>query len=216
MGVLGVNNNSGVDHYYQNKTVTTKKTDSQNNTEQVHRNSIMVNGLYVNVDPTGEIARKAFLEETMRQINESICKVQSYYAKANEENMSFDNSYNHLLEKYNSNYNKLFKSPYFRSDMTEAERQMAYRQEYAMLSGKGFANLSDPYAWASSGGVPDRDKQIDDAVQAALDQRREELLKEVSGESTKEEYMSKYLEKFAQRYTSIEQSEKMGELNLQA
>lgn len=37
-----------------------------------------------------------------------------------------------------------------------------------MLNGKGFVNLSDSYAWASSGGVPDREKQLEDAVQAAI------------------------------------------------
>lgn len=41
---------------------------------------------------------------------------------------------------------------------------MAFDQELAMLEGRGIANLSDPYAWASFGGVPDREKQLEDAV----------------------------------------------------
>lgn len=152
-----------------------------------YRNAIMVNGLAINVDPTGEIANKAFWAEKSRQINESISKVQNYYAEA---------------------YN-------FRSDMTEAERKMAFEQELAMHAGRGFTNLSDSYAWAASGGVPDREKQLEDAVQSALDKRRKEMLKEVGSESTYEEYLKKTMDDYMSRYTKIQPSDQMGEMNLQ-
>lgn len=235
MGISGVSNNSYVNNYYQNKAnkveretapedvqqeQTTKKAESEATTPSVtkplYRNAIMINGLAVNVDPTGEIANKAFWAEKSRQINESICKVQSYYAEAHKETMSFENPYNHLLAKYNSNMYKLFKSPYFRSDMTEAERKMAFDQELAMLEGRGVANLSDPYAWASSGGVPDREKQLEDAVQSALDKKREEMLQEVGGESTYEEYFQKTVDNFMSHYTTMQPADKMDEMNLQA
>ncbi len=235
MSISGVSNNSYVNNYYQNKTGSSKRETVQEDVQQepiiekektettqptvtnpTYRNSIMVNGLYVNIDPTSEVARKAYFEERARQIEESTCKVQSYYAKEHEETMSFDNPFNHLLEKYNSKVYKLFKSPYFRSDMTEAERKMAFEQECAMLEGRGFYDLNDPYAWASSGGVPDRQKQLDDAVQAALDKRRKERLEEVGGESTYEDYFSKSMTEFTARYSNIDQSEKMGQINFQA
>lgn len=230
MGISGISGNPYANIYNQNKETASSKKTAQDDrkqeqvsesketatTQPAYRNTIMVNGLYRNVDPTGEIASKAYFEELARQINESICKIQTYYAKAHEENMSFENPYNHILEKYNSNVYKLFKSPYFRSDMTEAERKMAFDQEMCQLRGEGFANLSDSYAWASSGGVPARDKQLEDAVQAAFDKRREEMLKEVGGESTYEEYSSKILERFTARYTNLQETEKMGEINLRA
>lgn len=178
--------------------------------------SIMVNGLYVNVDPTGEIARKAYWEELARQINESVNKVLSYYAAADEENRSYQNPYNHLLDKYNSNVYRLFGSPYFRFDMSENERNMAYNQERAILEGRGFYNMSDLYVWASSGGVPDRQKQFDDAVDAALAKRREEMLKEVGGESTAEDYQRKVKEEFEARFMNISQCEEMGTISLRA
>lgn len=230
MGISSVGCNTYTNSYYQKKMDTAPKEVVQDDVkkEQViesketaavkptYPNSIMINGLYTNVDPTGEIAHKAYIEELFRQINESISKVQSYYAKAHKENMSYDDPYNHIVEKYNSYDHELFKSPYFRSDMSEAERKMAFDQECAMLRGQGFANLSDPYAWASSGGVPDRDKQLKDAVQAALDKRREEMLKEIGGESTYAECERKIMEKVQARYTNMQESDKMGEINLKA
>lgn len=73
MGISGVSNNSYVNNYYQNKNdkvaretapedaqqeQTTKKAESEATTPSVtkplYRNAIMINGLAVNVDPTGE------------------------------------------------------------------------------------------------------------------------------------------------------------------
>lgn len=208
MGISGVSNNTYGNNDYQNKVRAAEKKAASQETQQeqikptackpTYRNAIMVNGLAVNIDPAGEIANKAFWAEKSRQINESICKVQSYYAEAHKETLDFENN-----------------SPYFRSDMTEAERKMAFEQKLAMHAGKGFANLSDPYAWAASGGVPDREKQLEDAVQSALDKRKKEMLKEVGGESTYEEYLKKTMDDFMAHYTKIQPSDKMGELNLQ-
>lgn len=203
MEIAGIKNNSCVNSYYLNKADKTNKEVGKDGiqqeqsdekeemtqplmTQSTYRNAIMVNGLSVNVDPTGEIAWKAFWKEKSRQLNEAACKVQSYYAEAHKENR------------------------------TEAERQMAFEQEKAILNGKGFVNLSDSYAWASSGGVPDREKQLEDAVQAALAKRRREMLEEVGGESTYEEYFDKIMEKFTAYHIDIEQSEKMGQIDFQA
>ena len=245
MSVSSVSNNPYMNNYYQSKTGKTGREAVQEDTKQEmqtdvvdaektettdtgktgttqtsasdfqYPNSIMRDGLYVNVDPKGEIARKAWLEEFARQINESISKVKNYYAEAHKETMSHDDPYNHLLAKYNSKFNELFPSPYFRSDMSEEERDMAFHQELAMLNGNGVYNLSDPYAWASSGGVPDREKQLDDAVQAALDKRREEMLEEYGGETTREDHLKKTFADFMDRYDPAK-AVKMGELNLKA
>lgn len=204
--------NSNENNTNKNNKDVTEKNSKSTSSDSIYRNCIMIKGLYQNVDPTGEIRRKAYLEELMRQINESISKVQSYYAKEMDDNKSFDNPYNHMLEKYNSHCYKLFGSPYFRSDLSEEERDMAFEQERAILEGRGFYNLSDPYVWAAYGGVPDREQQLNDAIQAALDQRKKELLEEYGGETTAEEYQDQMKKEFQARCSNRSQAKCMGEV----
>ena len=67
-------------------------------------------------------------------------------------------------------------SPYYRADMSEAEREMALRQEKALLLG-GRVTLGDPYALASSGGTLNI-KDIDQIAHQAAHDRIDELINE--------------------------------------
>lgn len=67
-------------------------------------------------------------------------------------------------------------SPYYRADMSEAERKMALHQERAMLSGTR-ADLGDPYALTSSGG-PINIKEADRIAYQAAHDRIDELINE--------------------------------------
>lgn len=108
------------------------------------------------VDPDGSIYAKAYAESIVMQYQEAEKNIMEYYSGAHKENLSFDNPYNHIYAKYISN--DLFpESRYFRSDMSEQERKMAFYQERAMLWGS-HVNLNDPYALASYGGVLTMDK----------------------------------------------------------
>lgn len=108
------------------------------------------------VDPDGSIYAKAYAESIVMQYQEAEKNIMEYYSGAHKENLSFDNPYNHIYAKYISN--DLFpESQYFRSDMSEQERKMAFYQERAMLWGS-HVNLNDPYALASYGGVLTMDK----------------------------------------------------------
>lgn len=65
-----------------------------------------------------------------------------YYSKAVAIDRTFDNPKQHILDKYKNS-----KSPYFRSNLTEDERQIAYYNESAFLNkgeGVGFWN-QDPF-----------------------------------------------------------------------
>ena len=75
--------------------------------------------------------------------------IEGYYAEAHAENSSYPflQGLEHIAEKY-----KRPDSGIFRSDLTEAQRNMAYRQERALLTGARLT-LFDPYALASVGGV---------------------------------------------------------------
>lgn len=55
------------------------------------------------------------------------------YQKINEQNKRFEDPYRHIADKYKNPY-----SPYFRSDLTDKERQAAYSMEMSWASdGKG-------------------------------------------------------------------------------
>lgn len=92
-------------------------------------------------------------------------KIANYYAEAHKENLSFDIPYNHIVAKY-----KFPDSPYYRADMSEEEREMAFYQERALLFGGDF-QLNDPYALAGTGKDGNFDQAIDKAVQEKLNQK---------------------------------------------
>ena len=100
------------------------------------------------VDPDGSVYAKAYMESLAAQYEDVRQTIESYYAEGHQENLRFANPYNHLVEKY-----KYSGSPYFLSDMSQAQRDMAFRQEEALLRG-GRVALNDPWALAASGGVP--------------------------------------------------------------
>lgn len=118
------------------------------------------------VDPDGSVRAKAYMESLVSQCESMRRTVEDYYQEGHQENLSFSNPYNHLVEKY-----KYSGSPYFRGDMDQAQRDMAFRQEEALLRG-GRVALNDPWALAASGGAPkeeDLEKTARDYAQSVID-----------------------------------------------
>lgn len=78
---------------------------------------------------------------------------------------------NYLSMKY-TEFGLRMGSPYYRADMSEAERKMALYQEKALLLG-GRVTLGDPYALASSGGtinIKDADRIAHQAARDRIDE----------------------------------------------
>ena len=113
------------------------------------------------VDPDGSIYGAAYVESVVSQYQDALSNIEDYYANAHQENLAFEIPYNHVVLKYN-----IPDSPYFRSDLSKAEREMSFQQETALLRG-GNLILKDPYALASSGGILDAKKVEATARQAA-------------------------------------------------
>ena len=130
------------------------------------------------VDPDGKIYSLTYVESLLRQYQCAENTIKEYYAKAHQDNLSqgsITDSMNYLSMKY-TEFGLRMGSPYYRADMSEAERKMALYQEKALLLG-GRVTLGDPYALASSGGtinIKDADRI---AHQAARD-RIDELISE--------------------------------------
>lgn len=132
------------------------------------------------VDPDGLIYSTTYIRALVSQYQEVESTIKAYYAEAHQENLSFANPYAHILHKY-----RMPDSSDFNSAMTPAEREMAFRQERALLRGDHVA-LNDPYALASSGGalrVQDADKIARQTAQDKIDeliQARKEALESES------------------------------------
>lgn len=208
MGISGINN------HYDNRSTNNYRTRSNSIKEEgdvknpdsgvekdqtnpsskegtsikMYPHEVMINGLVMSVDPKGEIANRTYFEEFAKQVKETNTIIQNYYAEAHKENLSFDIPYNHIVAKY-----KFPDSPYYRADMSEEEREMAFYQERALLFGGGF-QLNDPYALAGTGKDGNFDQAIDKAVQEKLNQKREGFLEKAGGESTYEASLQKMLE----------------------
>lgn len=106
------------------------------------------------VDPDGAIYARAYVESLATQYENAKNTIEQYYASAHKDNLAQGSeaaAMNYLTLKYTKLGFEL-DSPYYRSDMSEAERQMALRQERALLLG-GRVTLGDPYALQSSGGM---------------------------------------------------------------
>lgn len=123
------------------------------------------------VDPDGMIYSKTYIETLVGKYEKAAATIEAYYTEAHQENLSFDQPYTHLLQKY-----KMPESPYFRSSMSEEERELSFKQERALLWG-GRLTLKDPYALASSGGLLDAEKESEIARQAARN-HLDQLIKE--------------------------------------
>lgn len=97
---------------------------------------------------TGQTVIPSGLSALGRQIGRMVQTIEDYYREANEENLRFENPYDHICEKY-----KWSDSSYFRSDLSAAERDIRYRQEVSFLRSGTWATLNDPYAMEAEGGV---------------------------------------------------------------
>ena len=130
------------------------------------------------VDPDGKIYSLTYVESLLRQYQSAENTIEEYYAKAHQDNLSqgsITDGMNYLSMKY-TEFGLITGSPYYRADMSEAERKMALHQEKALLLG-GRVMLGDPYALASSGGIINIKDADQIAHQAARD-RIDELINE--------------------------------------
>lgn len=79
-------------------------------------------------------------------------------------------------ERYNEPIHDLLGSAFFRSDLSDAERDRAFEQEKAMLW-EGNVKLNDPYALASSGGTRHID-EVDRAARSAAQDKLDALIRD--------------------------------------
>jgi len=118
-------------------------------------------------------ARNEYKNEHRAQIKQILT---DYYSKAVEIDRTFKYPHEHILDKY-----KMSDSPYFRSDLTEEERQISYYNERAFLThgeGVGFW-LQDPIIKQTIGYI---NGGIQNAVEKAyqrekINEQFEDLLK---------------------------------------
>lgn len=122
---------------------------------------------YGGIDPDRTIARRAYMDSLVEQVNRLKQTVRDYYSEAHAENSSMPllDALRHIGNKYLDRYSN---SPEFRADMSYDERQMAYYQERSLLTGRHL-KLNDPYALASIGGPVSFFKMQEIAEQAAKD-----------------------------------------------
>lgn len=121
------------------------------------------------IDPDGSIALKTYMRAYAQPAVNARKTIEGYYAEAHAENSSYPflEGLEHIAEKY-----KRPDSGIFRSDLAEAQRDMAYRQERALLTGARLT-LFDPYALASIGGVQTAQASHQSAMQAVLEKMNE-------------------------------------------
>lgn len=121
------------------------------------------------IDPDGSIALQTYMRAYAQPAVNARKTIEGYYAEAHAENSSypFFQGLEHIVEKY-----KRPDSGIFRSDLTEAQRDMAYRQERALLIGARLT-LFDPYALASIGGVQTAQASHQNAMKAVVEKMNE-------------------------------------------
>ena len=130
------------------------------------------------VDPDGKIYSLTYVESLLRQYQCEENTIKAYYAEAHQDNLSKGSitaGRDYISLKY-TELGLLLGSPYYRADMSEAERKMAFHQETALLLGGSIA-LGDPYALASAGG-PINIKDADRIAHQAARDRIDELINE--------------------------------------
>lgn len=128
------------------------------------------------VDPEGKLYGAAFVEGIVKQYQEMETQIKDYYSKAHKENLSYEDPYRHIRQKYLADE----KSSFFKADMPQAERDWALRQERAMLWGSHVA-LNDPYALAAHGGVKHID-EIDANARQYAQSKLDQLIAEYQRE----------------------------------
>lgn len=130
------------------------------------------------VDPDGKIYGAAYVQSILEQYQCAENAIREYYSKEHQANLAkptITDGLNYLSLKY-TKFGLDMGSPHYRSEMSEAEREMAFRQEKAMLLG-GCVTLGDPYALASRGGTLNIEDVNRIAKQAARD-KIDELIRE--------------------------------------
>ena len=122
---------------------------------------------YAAVDPDNSIMAQTYIRAYAQPAMEAKKTIEDYYAAAHRENSSypFIEGLEHIAQKY-----KRPDSEIFRSDLSERQRDMYYRQERALLTGSR-VTLLDPYALASAGGV----LNMEDCRSRAMQAVREKL-----------------------------------------
>ena len=117
------------------------------------------------IDPDGSITLKTYMRAYAQPAVNARKTIEGYYAEAHAENSAYPflEGLEHIAEKY-----KRPDSGIFRSDLTQAQRDMAYRQERALLTGARLT-LFDPYALASIGGVQTAQASHQSAMQAVME-----------------------------------------------
>lgn len=121
------------------------------------------------IDPDGSIALKTYMRAYAQPTVNARKTIENYYAEAHAENSAYPflEGLEHIAEKY-----KRPGSDIFRSDLTEAQRDMAYRQERALLTGARLT-LFDPYALTSIGGIQTTQDSHAYAMQAVQEKMAE-------------------------------------------
>lgn len=121
------------------------------------------------VDPDGSIALKIYMLAYAQLAANARKTIKDYYADVHAENSSYPflEGLEHIAEKY-----KRPNSGIFRSDLTEAQRDTAYRQERALLTGAPLT-LFDPYALAAIGGVQTAQASHQNAMQVVMEKMNE-------------------------------------------
>lgn len=94
----------------------------------------------------GQTTFTSQVSELSKVTNEIKDAIKAYYAPKIRENLSFASPERHLIDKY-----KNAASPYFRSDMSAEERDLAYRQELELMRYGDISTMNDPYALEGTG-----------------------------------------------------------------
>lgn len=106
----------------------------------------------------------SYMQAYAQPAQEAKTAIANYYADAHAENSSYPllQGLDHIAQKYNRPDSSIF-----RADLPEAQRDMAYRQERALLTGAR-VTLNDPYALAAIGGVQNAKDSHQAAMQAVM------------------------------------------------
>lgn len=123
---------------------------------------------YMEVDPDGSIAAKAYMEAIVCQAKQAESEIETYYAGSLEEARSnpMGDPLLYIAAKYQCSW-----SDYFDASMPADQRQWTFSQLKAMLTESRVA-LNDPYALAASGGprtAEAMEKAARQAAKSALD-----------------------------------------------
>lgn len=148
-----------IEEYYSTQKRTLKEQEAPIEDTPVENTpiaSVTVNTLHgpVEIQPIAnkseENAETTFPSHFMAVVKQLMAKkaiVEEYYAKQHAENIRFTNPNQHIMDKYVN-----YRSPYFRSDLTEEERRICLEQERKCLYGGQLSVDSHDIALREDGG----------------------------------------------------------------